>query len=525
MKSYIIKIYNVSGDFIATKKDFSFTGFRKQINSGVGEFVFVLPNKFDDFSENYEIALNNKVELWVQDDDTGSDGVRMYSGYISSYNPRIVGNKENVEVKCLGYVSKLATSILKNGTQIELKTSSATGLTTGDTASATPISDIVAAIVDRYQDEAVNPIVNYSDTSIDTISDTMTYTFNAKYYDEAIDLCRQYAPSGTFWYVDSSNIINFKTKPTTATHTFVLGKDFSQIQTAKNMEDVVNRVLFTSSNDVVTIMKLYSDSDSSDLYDDRWAVISDSRVQVEDTADLVGNSTLDSKKDPIINTKVEIIDNNGANSGYDIESIEPGHTCKFVGFDPITSQTFNDNMMIVSVEYTPDSVVIEVEQLADSIARRTIQSERKIVDQDSPNRPKSYDTTTSGWTVYTPTWTGSLSNPAIGDGKIEGRFFKQGSLIIYNGLINVGSTTTFGSGDWRISLPVACANNDPNVAIGSLYLLDAGTRNYTGITYMFGTNAFYMINDNSTGAVGPTIPFTWATNDLIRWTIVYEAAV
>lgn len=47
--------------------------------------------------------------------------------------------------------------------------------------------------------------------------------------------------------------------------------------------------------------------------------------------------------------------------GADIEEIQPGETCRFVGFGSTLSDIFRDNMIITKVTYNLDSADIEVE--------------------------------------------------------------------------------------------------------------------------------------------------------------------
>lgn len=391
-KTYYAKIYSNVGAFITTMKDVSFSSFRKQINSGLGQLVIAIPRKFGDFDEDYIVKLNNRLELWVIDQDTGSGGKLMYSGFISQYNPVLNGAKESVTVRCLGYVGKLATSILKSTTYIELKTDTTSRLVTGTgNASAVEIANVIKKILDLYQAEAVNPVINYGATSVGATGNNMTYTFNAVSYLDAINKCKDLAPAGWHWYVGANNILKFKAKSATPDHSFILGKHFSGVNVEKNMEGVFNRILVSNGdNNDATILKLYSDTVSSADLDDRWQLLTDSRVSIEDTINNMGNAALAEKKDPIIRTKIEIADNNGKGNGYDIESIEPGNTCQILGFNPVTSKTFGGNMQIISVEYTPDKAVLELEDMFTSLGREIVKNKKEISDQSATSRPRQY---------------------------------------------------------------------------------------------------------------------------------------
>lgn len=60
---------------------------------------------------------------------------------------------------------------------------------------------------------------------------------------------------------------------------------------------------------------------------------------------------------------------------------------------------------------------------------------------------------TSAWTAYTPTWTASTTNPAIGNGAVGGRYQAIGKTIFCNIHLASGTTTTWGSGAYSFSLP------------------------------------------------------------------------
>lgn len=54
---------------------------------------------------------------------------------------------------------------------------------------------------------------------------------------------------------------------------------------------------------------------------------------------------------------------------------------------------------------------------------------------------------------YTPAWTGSSSNPTIGNGQIIGKYKSMGKLLFLRIFLSVGSTTTLGSGTYAFGLP------------------------------------------------------------------------
>lgn len=132
------------------------------------------------------------------------------------------------------------------------------------------------------------------------------------------------------------------------------------------------------------------------------------------------------------------------------------------------------------------------------------------------------------WTAYTPTWTGSSSNPSIGNGVIEGRYTEINNLIVYKVRVGMGSTTTYGSGRYDFSLPVNHANSTAfNTAFGSAWFNDSSLATaYVGVTVAgpSASTVTFRIPAGGFGDVTNTAPFTFANSDSINFIAIYEAA-
>jgi hypothetical protein len=147
----------------------------------------------------------------------------------------------------------------------------------------------------------------------------------------------------------------------------------------------------------------------------------------------------------------------------------------------------------------------------------------------------SYATTSSAttafdgaWTSYTPSWTAASSNPAIGNGSLQGWYKLVGKTCFVRGNIVMGSTTTFGSGEWYVSMPFTASHAD--AILMSANLLDNGSAWYNALLNgaRAGFNYKTAIQYQSTGStaldVNATQPFTWANTDRFIWNGSYEIA-
>lgn len=136
------------------------------------------------------------------------------------------------------------------------------------------------------------------------------------------------------------------------------------------------------------------------------------------------------------------------------------------------------------------------------------------------------------WTPYTPTWTGNGgTQPAIGNGVFDAAYVQFGKTVMFRMSVVFGSTSTFGDGRFRFTLPVTAkalgTNHGLNItgyaennAIAG-YLISAGTY-ITSTTFSLNYHVGTTAGDIDTA--GNTQPFTWGDTDYIKVHGFYEAA-
>jgi hypothetical protein len=134
----------------------------------------------------------------------------------------------------------------------------------------------------------------------------------------------------------------------------------------------------------------------------------------------------------------------------------------------------------------------------------------------------------NGWTAYTPEWTAASSNPVINNGTIEGYYKVIGKTCFVRGNIAMGSTTTFGTGEWYVSMPFTASHADAILMTVTLLDNGSGWYNATMAGARAGFNHKAAIQYQSAGGtandINPTQPFTWATSDRFIWNGSYEIA-
>lgn len=122
----------------------------------------------------------------------------------------------------------------------------------------------------------------------------------------------------------------------------------------------------------------------------------------------------------------------------------------------------------------------------------------------------------TGNASYTVSWTGSVSNPAIVNGSLLGRYSRKGRRISVNIDLEVGSSTTFGSGTWFFSLPQIDESASGVVQTGSGYAKSAGTNYIATAVVQPGLQKISVLTGATPATVTHAAPGAWANGDFIR---------
>lgn len=144
------------------------------------------------------------------------------------------------------------------------------------------------------------------------------------------------------------------------------------------------------------------------------------------------------------------------------------------------------------------------------------------------------NTIAGAWTSYTPVWTAATTNPAIGNGTITGRWKTLGDNLVI-GQINIttstSGTTTFGSGSYSWSLPVAASSAQLSFfPIGQAYVFKgSGGGEVGGTCRLFNSTTVQALAAPTTGSGtvwSSTVPLTWSTSSFIFFALqfIYEPA-
>lgn len=123
---------------------------------------------------------------------------------------------------------------------------------------------------------------------------------------------------------------------------------------------------------------------------------------------------------------------------------------------------------------------------------------------------------------WSPAWTSSGTAPVLNNGTLTGTYLQAGKLVLAQFELIMGSSTTFGTGTYSMSLPVAATGSAGKSLGGSIYLLDNSTTTSNMAAPIYSTSTTIVIRyHGGTSNVAATVPWTWAQSDRIHGFLWY----
>ena len=134
------------------------------------------------------------------------------------------------------------------------------------------------------------------------------------------------------------------------------------------------------------------------------------------------------------------------------------------------------------------------------------------------------------WTAYTPTWTGATTNPVLNNGSFSGSAYcRIGKLVHFRIVLTMGTTTTYGTGQWRLTLPTAPLSTARQTFVADL--IDTGINGWNGRASWDNAASALALHCEATSAAGAAykavatgVPFSWGNGDQVCIVGTYEAA-
>lgn len=127
------------------------------------------------------------------------------------------------------------------------------------------------------------------------------------------------------------------------------------------------------------------------------------------------------------------------------------------------------------------------------------------------------------WHPYTPVWDATTTSPSLGNGTVTGKYTRLADTVWFWARITMGSTTTYGSGIYNLTIPPPSNDGDTNGIPVAFQLRDSGSSaEYPAAGRIDSNDKIAAWGLSSGNRVGPTQPFTWATGDSFRVSGFYK---
>jgi len=129
------------------------------------------------------------------------------------------------------------------------------------------------------------------------------------------------------------------------------------------------------------------------------------------------------------------------------------------------------------------------------------------------------DVLNTAWTSWTPTWSGSLGAPSLGNGTVAAKYKQIGKTVFFRIHYVFGSSTNFGSGAYGFTLPVSAVED---TACAVVCVDSSATNRYPATGWLSGGSVFRVAAGSGAAGIAPGVPFTWDASDELIMGGVYE---
>jgi hypothetical protein len=143
---------------------------------------------------------------------------------------------------------------------------------------------------------------------------------------------------------------------------------------------------------------------------------------------------------------------------------------------------------------------------------------QRLAEQVDTDMQGAYNKT---WTSYTPT----LTNVTLGNGTLTGNYIRMGALCFAQGRLVFGSTTAFTASPYfGLPFSISGISNALQTPLGNLSLYDSSAGAYRFWQCAPGGSGYFLVRDPGGSTITAASPWTWATGDIVQWSLAYQVA-
>ncbi len=294
------------------------------------------------------------------------DGLTIFTGFVSDWEID-VNSGGTLKASLLSHSMELNNIILKDGSNTKV------------TYTSYDPSNIAKAVIDYAITQGAR--INYSASSIELTGTTVTYQFNLNTIAECLDKVLELCPGDWYWsYNPGDNLYSLKARPTSRQRWFTKKGDVEAFSLRKSIAHIANKVFFTGGGEPALLVE-QDDAASQTAWGVGVAKLTDQRVTVQATAEIMANAEIERYKDPSFIGSATI-----TGGHYDpIESIALGEITGFSNFGEYIDE--NVELQIVGIDYKVDTVELELDRILPPVSKRIEDIKRNLDTLEQENNP------------------------------------------------------------------------------------------------------------------------------------------
>jgi hypothetical protein len=247
--------------------------------------------------------------------------------------------------------------------------------TLGNQFNSADPSQIVETLLDTYN--SLGGTITAGE--IATTNTVVSYTFKFNTYLEAINKCLELAPANWWWRVDvATNYLYFLPRDGVAEHTFIKGKHIQGLQIRYTLEQMKNTGYFIGGETAgVNLVTSYNAQSSINQYGSWLETITDNRVTLQDTADLLIQNAIGQSKDPVFAATVKI-----NSSTYNTNNVKVGQVISLRNYNTVIESIL---FQIMAKATTPDYIELTLTLLSPTVSKRVEDIKRNLLLKETEN--------------------------------------------------------------------------------------------------------------------------------------------
>ncbi len=225
--------------------------------------------------------------------------------------------------------------------------------------------------------------VTYDNDSITPTGTVVSITFKTNTISEAIAAILKTAPADWFYYYDyGTNMVHFHPRPTEVSHYYTRGRDVVKLKIKRTIEKLINDVYFTGGGSPTPLFIRKTDQGRINEWRRALAKLSDNRVTVQSTAEILSQAEIDQYSDALYGGEMMVV----RIEDFRIEDVTIGELSGYINFGALVDALAMQNM---SLTYHPDYLDIVLDVLTPAIPKRIEDIKRNLELEAHQNDPTS----------------------------------------------------------------------------------------------------------------------------------------